>query len=469
MFHIISELIRRSIIFQISLIFLLFIAIFLLTYFSFINYLNLKTETSISETVIQFEMVVDEVPPESFGLAAIEAAPFVARIRALNPHFGYTLVRHGVEVMSEGQTPAHAQTALHALRRLATEFGPGGCGSTAFRIVRDAPYFAEEYVLDVCDGNDVALFYTYGIEYPVPPLREPGAFPAHEFFYVLNIRDYGIGAVFVLAYVVVLIWLVGRSITRFSHLTQTFILEAPERPIPEDKAPLEALPLIRTVNRLAEQLRRAFDKQGFFLSSAAHELRTPLAILRTRLDLLPDGPQKDALCEDARRINKTVNDLLEFMRLRDAPETSRLIQVRWVCEAAIQQTSDAASVKRVSLLLDGPQPSPSIHANPDLVVLALVNLINNAISFSPEAGFVTIVYTETGQITVEDEGPGIAPAIIDRIEEPFAKYPSDRRGSGLGLSIVTRVMTLHGGRLDIGEAEAGGARFGLVFGQPKSG
>ena len=213
-----------------------------------------------------------------------------------------------------------------------------------------------------------------------------------------------------------------------------------------------------------------------FISVVSHELRTPLTSIRGSLGLMQGGMVGE-LSEDAERmltiaINNSdrlvrlINDILDVERIESgkAPmdfHPCRLDELAAQAREAIAQTAADAGV---TVHLEVP-PTP-LHADPDRIVQTLINLVGNAIKFSPEGGTVTVIGEHrpgNARISVRDQGPGIPPDKRMRIFERFAQIDSadtrQKGGSGLGLAIARGIVEQHGGRIWVEGAPGGGAQF----------
>jgi len=231
----------------------------------------------------------------------------------------------------------------------------------------------------------------------------------------------------------------------------------------EQDVPSEILPLVRKINEALARIDEGFDQQRRFTSNAAHELRTPLAILRARIDGLEDGPTKSGLIGDVERMSRLVNQLLLAGRLElQAPMPNVMIDLVEVARETIERMSplQAASKHRFKLLL--PERPIRIWGDAEALGDALRNLVENALAHSPPAAPVEIEVTEGGALEVRDRGPGVPPADRQRIFERFWRGPNPGGdGAGLGLSIVQAIAERHRGTITVEDNPGGGALFRL--------
>lgn len=267
-----------------------------------------------------------------------------------------------------------------------------------------------------------------------------------------------------------LIWIgVGRSLRPLDRLAREVERRAADNlaEVAARGAPREVVPLVGALNRLFARVREAFVKERRFTDDAAHELRTPLAAIKTHAQVAlaarADAERTRALesiVRGADRAAHLADQLLTLARLDD--EAARAgdapVDLRRAAAEAIGQLAPWALDKGVEVALaDG--PPASVRGDAALVGVMLRNLLDNAIRYTPAGGAVKVRIVREGAepaLEVEDTGPGIAPDERARALERFYRVAgSGQEGSGLGLSIVRRIAELHGARLAL-EAGSGG-------------
>jgi signal transduction histidine kinase len=233
----------------------------------------------------------------------------------------------------------------------------------------------------------------------------------------------------------------------------------------EDGVPSEILPLVRKINEALARIDEGFEQQRRFTSNAAHELRTPLAILRARIDGLKEGTTKSGLIRDLERMSRLVSQLLLAGRLElQAPAPDVVVDLAEVASETVERMTPlrAASEHPLKLLLPG---NPiKIQGDAESLGDALRNLIENAFAHSPPGAPVEIEVTPGGAIEVRDSGHGVPAKNRKRIFERF--WRGERAtgdGAGLGLSIVQAIATRHRGTVTVGDNPGGGAVFRLQF------
>lgn len=260
-----------------------------------------------------------------------------------------------------------------------------------------------------------------------------------------------------------LILLLIRSSRRLAEIARSLDPQAPSHVLPETGVPTEILPMVRAINQMIRKIDKANEEQAFFLAAAAHELRTPLAIVRTRLENLPEGEDKEELKNDFRRMSRLVDQLLRLMSVRNQGAPSEAVDLVSVAKNVVAERAPLVIDKGVEIDLDADGQPVKVRGDERLLKVALANLVDNALSFSDSGQRLMVQVSQDRNITVRDEGPGIPAKELDNIFEPFAKNPPNRPGHGLGLAITRSIMALHGGSVKASNQEGGGAAFALQF------
>lgn len=247
--------------------------------------------------------------------------------------------------------------------------------------------------------------------------------------------------------------------------------------LPEQGMPREVLPLVRAVNQALDRLEAGYEAQRGFIADAAHELRTPLAVLDTHLALI--GTAGAPIRGDVAGMARLVDQLLDLARLdalRIAPDES-LDLSRLAVEAAAHLAPLALGKGRLIEVIGDDRPLPVRGAH-DPLFRALRNLVENAVCHAPAGSTVSLELAQSADggplLRVIDRGPGIPPDQRAHVFERFWQGGRDSRrgagtdgsgtgGAGLGLSIVARTMKAHGGSIAVEDTPGGGATFTLRF------
>jgi len=240
-------------------------------------------------------------------------------------------------------------------------------------------------------------------------------------------------------------------------------------------APVEVVPLVEGLNQLFARVRVSLDSERRFTADAAHELRTPLAAIKTQAQVAraatAEAERRHALdnvlvgCDRATHL---VEQLLTLARLE--PETLKQHErcdLRALAVTAVAELAPAAIDKDIDLqLAEG--DALRVPGEPALLAILLRNLIDNAIRYSPRHSVVRVRVANTGngaEFTVIDQGPGIPTESRALVWERFYRVlGSGEAGSGLGLSIAKRIADLHGATVTLSEGDAGqGLRVSVTF------
>src|SRR5512139_1900747 len=255
--------------------------------------------------------------------------------------------------------------------------------------------------------------------------------------------------------------------------------------IPVDNAPRELLPVVTALNDLLLRFKAVQEEQRRFVADAAHQIKTPLAVLTAEIDLALSDPGCPCARTTYIRLQNATSRLAHLVRQllalahseADAGKADVLFDLS---ELAREVTGDfvaAASSRKIDLGFEGAAQAIPLRGNAMLVREAMKNLLENALKFTPEGGTITTsVRAAPPVFSVADSGPGIAQAELPLIFRRFHRAPesSTTEGSGLGLAIVQEVARKHGAVVTAGKSALGGALFELRFeggatGEPSSG
>ncbi|MGO4712763.1 sensor histidine kinase [Bradyrhizobium sp. 2TAF24] len=229
-----------------------------------------------------------------------------------------------------------------------------------------------------------------------------------------------------------------------------------------ERIPAEVGPLVHAINGALQRLDEGYEQHQRFLSDAAHELRTPIAILQTRLELLPPGAMRTRLMLDTSRIAALAEQLLDMQRL-DRSDSFATVDLCDLCRKVAADLAPLAIASGYQLTLDTPPDAVKVTGDCGALTRAITNLVQNAIEHAGRQGAITIAVGRDGSIDVIDEGPGIPEQERDKIFAPFYRLQPQERGAGLGLNLVRDIVRRHGGHVSALAAAPGGARFRLVL------
>lgn len=247
------------------------------------------------------------------------------------------------------------------------------------------------------------------------------------------------------------------------------------KPLPLKDIPDESRPLVESLNLLFEQLQHAFDNERRFTADAAHELRTPLAALKVQAQVALGASDDEARQHALRRIiqgvdraTRLVEQLLTLARLdpEDALQDTAPLKLPDLCQETLAEQANSARQKHIELALEA-TCSGQIMGNASAIHIMLRNLIDNAIRYTPEQGNVCIKIDgddKATRLVISDSGPGIPVEERARVMERFYRSSSVQApGSGLGMSIVQRIVEGHNATISLGESPLGGLEITIHF------
>jgi signal transduction histidine kinase len=278
--------------------------------------------------------------------------------------------------------------------------------------------------------------------------------------------------------VLLALWGIRRGLFPLRHLASQAALVSTtnwELQLPKSSREVAELrPLTESMTTMLARLQRSFEQQREFMGNAAHELKTPVAVLKSTLQSLLHRPRSsdeyraglDESLEDLERLEKLLQWMMRLARAEQWGHGAlrrdlQVIDVRTTCEEAVERIRQLAEARntKVNLSTNGPAP---FRADPEDLQLVWINLLENALRYSPEGRSVEIAVNNTPdgwvQVDFHDHGVGIPAADLPHIFERFYRGdPSRNRatgGFGLGLAIAKALVEAYGGRI-VAESQQG--------------
>ena len=232
-------------------------------------------------------------------------------------------------------------------------------------------------------------------------------------------------------------------------------------------------------NKMLERLSDAFEMQRQFTANAAHELRTPLALMQVQLDLYNSAshPGNDAdtlqtikmVTEQNDKLNRMVKTLLDMSELQTVGRDDKIV-LDAIVEEVLADLEPLAQEKNIKLI--GKCEDATMIGSDILIYRLVYNLVENAIKYNHPLGQVTVTAYQRNKhvyLSVEDTGSGIPKELRDRVFEPFFRVDKSRSrelgGVGLGLALVREIVRVHDGSICIKSGKTGGTIFEVTFAQ----
>lgn len=374
----------------------------------------------------------DAVYRGSDGSLGLDATPAMARIRRESDGFWFHIRDGNGHSLSGGQMPAVLRPALAALPIVsAMEFtGPDSSGQTVTALVKWK---------DTAAGR-VQIFTI-----------------AHPFLtwdrLLVGASSMGLMvslpvlALVLVVTVLVTPMVVSRAFAGLEALRRQADAINVDREgirLSEQPVPAEVQPLVHAVNAALDRLDRGYDRQRRLLADAAHELRTPIAVLGAHVEQLPPGPGRQRLAEDASRLATLAGQLLDLQRLELQPVHFRPVELNELARRVLADIAPLAFRAGYSVDFQSEHSNLIVSGDEAALERALVNLLQNAIDHGGRRGQITLCLREEGSIEVKDEGEGVPATERDRIFEPFHRLDDGSHGAGLGLNLVRRIAEMHG-------------------------
>ncbi len=228
--------------------------------------------------------------------------------------------------------------------------------------------------------------------------------------------------------------------------------------------------LCDTINYMAGELGASEKLKNDFISSVSHELRTPLTAIKGWAETMQLGGSTDAktmekglriIVDEAERLSGIVEELLDFSRIQNNRMVLIMNKIDILAELdeAIYMLRDRALRENKHLIYEEPDILPPILGDKNRLRQVFINIIDNALKYTPENGIINIEVSLSGKfvvIKISDNGCGIPARHLSKVKEKFYKANQTQRGSGIGLAVADEIVRLHSGSLDIASAEGVG-------------
>ncbi|NDU79844.1 MAG: hypothetical protein G3I11_00630 [Ferrovum sp.] len=298
--------------------------------------------------------------------------------------------------------------------------------------------------------------------------------------FVLLMWEFGRDVLLMTPLILVLIWLlVSTSLNPLKHIRRELAARTPDQlePIQCQDVPQEILPLIETINELFERVRSSLAIEKQFTADAAHELRTPLAALKTQTQValrVDNEAEKRAvllnILQGVERTSRIVNQLLTLARVDPLHQLDpkKLVSLKGVISVVLHDFEGEMERNNLQLIVDAAEDYRVMGYEEQLFIL-IRNLVENAINYTPKGGCVEVELkqTDSGRVLlgVEDSGLGVPPEERVKILNRFYRVLGHQTGgSGLGLSIVKTIADHHQAMIEMSQGKRyGGFRIEVIF------
>ena len=259
---------------------------------------------------------------------------------------------------------------------------------------------------------------------------------------------------------------IGRSLTGLvdtANQAKAIEFETRSARLEVSKVPNEIVPLVDAFNHTLSKLDHGYKQHSRFLADAAHELRTPIAIVRTRADLLPESADSLQLLQDIDRLSRVAHQLLDMQAIGAGSQAAQITDLNQLVGRIAADLAPGVIDAGYDFLFEPAPAETPFMIYPSTIELAVTNLIRNAVDHSGYKGTIAVSVDARGFIDVCDEGPGIPAAERVRVLEPFYRLNTHSSGAGLGLNLARKAAELHFGRLLFADSD-GGFRVRLEIG-----
>jgi signal transduction histidine kinase len=396
-------------------------------------------------------VVADAVAPDRDGALRIVPTPRLRAYQAARPGFAFAAIAGGKVV--PGSSPRLAAT----LARLGP-FAPHNG-----RLDMESAGLGNKVRFTSEPGQDLVIVTAANrFRLDDAPVFVPAYLPV-----ILPIAGPALlGAMFVVPFVV---RRALRPLRAAGAAAAAIDVRSLDRRLPAAGIPAEVAPFVGTINALLDRLDEGLRRQSRFTANAAHELRTPVAILRARVDGMPESPAKQALISDCTRLAVLVNQLLDAARLEQHEVAlDEEVDLVPLLRDLVADWAPMAIRSGRAIALETMLPRATVRGNGAALRSAIANLVDNGLRVEPEGGVVLVrLAAATGgsplTVHVIDHGPGIAAEDAGAVFEPFWRKDDFKPGTGLGLAIVREIVCLHGGQVGHARTPGGGASFAIVL------
>ncbi|QCI64024.1 sensor histidine kinase [Phreatobacter stygius] len=415
-----------------------------------IGVMSLLLEANISDKIMEAgaaEIVANAVSRDAAGELTLDPSPDLNWLNAEAPDFWFVVVDDRGKSLSRGTIPP-------AFRRMAEDLGRFSYGD-----IRGASG----------DEKLSGVIRTFQSKVgPISVLAGAGRMLSVPFvvFVLSQLLVVPLLALLALVTLVVIPVIVTRAFAGMKEIAgeaERIDIDRRGTRLSAENVPAEVAPLVNAVNDALNRLDEGYDRHKRFLADAAHELRTPIAILQTRLEDLASGPEQGRLLADIARLSLTAEQLLDLQRLDQQPCQMSPVDLVALGLCVTADLAPLAIAAGYQLSYEAGKEPVLVSGDQASLQRAVTNLIQNAIEHAGGQGTITVTVERSGCIEVSDEGPGIPAQHREQIFEPFYRLQARDHGAGLGLHLVQEVVQRHDGHVVVIDGPQGGSCFRMTL------
>jgi signal transduction histidine kinase len=254
---------------------------------------------------------------------------------------------------------------------------------------------------------------------------------------------------------------VRRLVSAAQRLTPALAQGKPAPVLSESDGTREVREAAAVFNRMADELSGQFEERGLMMAAISHDLRTPLTRMRLRLETGEvEAGVRERCIDDLREMNQLVESVIEVFRPAEAATMQR-VDLAALAQSAVDDLAEAGA----AVSFDG--PSAVVSADPLALRRVVDNLVGNALRYAGSARVRVDLAAGVTRLVVEDDGPGIPEAELERVRQPFRRVEGSRNretgGTGLGLYIAQQLARRQGAVLALSNRPEGGLRAEVIF------
>jgi signal transduction histidine kinase len=384
------------------------------------------------------------------GGLVVRSNEALARYRARRPAAAFAVMSLGDGRIVEGSDPALAQ-CLEQVRSLA----PRAAGS----LVTTLPDGASLVITTADTPTGRLLFATTGNKFYLEDWPSLMAL-----FRPIILPAYGPVIFGALVLIPLIVGMVTRPLRRLAANAALVTPGSLQMRLDESGLGIELQRLAQAVNAALARIEEGAARQRLYAANAAHELRTPIAILGLHVDQLAPSEHRRRLQSDVSRIQTLAEQLVTVARLgQNHVAMDESIDLVALLREVVADRAPIAIREGRELEFVAECPGLMVRGNHQALFSALANIVDNAIRAEPAGGVISVAVRADGKALVSDHGPGIAVEDRSLVFEPFWRGTSTQGGAGLGLAIVKEIFDRHQVGIEIVDTEGGGTTFRLQF------